>query len=114
MGIITRAQKQILVYWPYTGADLFGQPTYGTPEQMTCRWEDLLKQVFRIDGSPVFSKIELITKKRLEPKGLVWKGKLAAFSAPVRPDNSTGVHEIIAASSLPNLRNTETLYEAWA
>jgi hypothetical protein len=114
MGIITRAQKQTLVYWPYTGADLFGQPTYGTPVQMTCRWEDMLKQVYKSDGSPVFSKIELITKKRLEPKGLVWKGVLAKFTAALRPDNSTGVHEIIAASSTPNLRNTETLYEAWA
>lgn len=114
MGVITRIQKQTMVYWPYTGADLFGQPTYGTAAQMTCRWDDMVKQVFGTDGSPVFSKIELVTRRRLEPKGLVWKGTLATFSAALRPDISTGVHEIIAASSTPNFRNTETLYEAWA
>ena len=114
MSIITKAQKQTLVYWPYTGADLFGQPSYGSPVQMTCRWDDMVKQVYHVDGSPVFSKVELITRTRLQPKGLVWKGTLVAFSAPLRPDVSTGVLEIIAASSTPNLRNTETLYEAWA
>jgi hypothetical protein len=34
-----------------------------------------LKQVFDADGSPVFSKIELITQIRLAPKGLIKKGK---------------------------------------
>lgn len=114
MGIITKVQRQSMVYWPYTGADLFGQPTYGTPVQMTCRWDDYVKQVFNTEGSPVFSKIELITRTRLQPKGLVWKGSLALFTADLRPDVSEGVHEIIAASSTPNFRNTETLYEAWA
>jgi hypothetical protein len=114
MGIITKVQKQTLVYWAYSGSDLFGQPTYANPVQMTCRWDDMVKQVFTPEGSPVFSKIELITKKRLEPKGLVWKGTLAKFTAGLRPDNSTGVHEVLAASSTPNFRNTETLYEAWA
>lgn len=114
MGIITRAQKQTLVYWAYSGADLYGQPTYASPVQMTCRWEDVAKQVFKADGSAVFTQIELITRKRLEPKGLVWQGKLSSFTSPVRADVSTGVREIILASSTPNLRNTETLYEAWA
>lgn len=114
MGIITKSQKQTLVYWAYTGADLYGQPTYAAPVQMTCRWDDLIKQVFGMEGSPVFSKVELITRKRLEPKGLVWKGRLAQFTAALHPDISTGVHEVLMVASTPNFRNTETLHEAWA
>jgi len=134
MSLITRVQKQFLVYWAYTGADLFGQPTYGTPIQMSCRWDDAIKQVFLDDGSPVFSKIEIISKNRLEPKGLVWKGKLANFSLSstnivgqaivgsssvgvvydVRASVAEGVYEVIMVSSTPNIRNTEVLYEACA
>lgn len=114
MSIITKAQKQTMVYWAYSGADVYGQPTYSAAVQMKCRWDDTVKQIFAKDGSPVFSSIELITQSRIEPKGMVWLGKLADVTDANIPRNNTGVREVIMASSTPNLRNTETLYEAWA
>ena len=76
MQIIKTVQKDNLVYWPYAGADMYGQPVYGAPVVIKCRWDECLKQVFDADGSPVFSKIELITQIRLAPKGLIKKGKV--------------------------------------
>jgi len=74
MQIIKTVQKDKLIRWPYIGADQYGQPLYGAPSVIKCRWDECLKQVFDADGSPVFSKIELITQIRLAPKDLVKKG----------------------------------------
>ena len=114
MSLITRSQKQTLTYWAYTGSDRYGQPTYGPPVQMTCRWDEMIKQVFSSDGSPVFSSIELITRVRLAPKGLVRIGRIPTGGTTPAPRTYVDVYEVIATSFTPNLRNTETLYEAWA
>jgi hypothetical protein len=86
MQIIKTVQKDKLIYWPYAGADQYGQPIYGAPSVITCRWDECLKQVFDADGSPVFSKIELITQIRLAPKGLIKKGT----TIPADPSASDG------------------------
>ena len=114
MSIITKSQKQHLVYWAYSGSDVYGQPAYSAAVQMTCRWDDAVKQIFNAEGSPVFSSVELITQRRIEPKGMVWLGKLTDVTDANIPRNNSKVREVIMASSTPNLRNTETLYEAWA
>ena len=114
MSLIKRAQKQKLVYWPYSGADRHGQPTYGTAVEMSCRWDDAVKQIFTTEGSPVFSSIELITQVRIQPKGMVWLGKLSQVTSATVPRSNSGVREVIMVASTPTIRNTETLYEAWA
>jgi hypothetical protein len=115
MRIIKECQKDRLVYWAYTGADIYGQPTYAAPVQMTCRWDEALKQVFAEDGSPVFSKIELITQSRLQPKGMVRKGQITSLTDINVPRNNSGTHEIIMVSETPLLRTRSiTLYEAYA
>jgi hypothetical protein len=115
MRIIREVQKDTMVYWAYTGADRYGQPTYAAPVQMTCRWDEAIKQVFAEDGSPVFSKIELITQSRLQPKGMVRKGTVASLTSPTVPKSNTGVHEVIMVEETPMLKTRSvTLFEAYA
>jgi hypothetical protein len=115
MRIISECQKDYLIYWEYSGSDQYGQPTYATPVQMKCRWDDCTKQIFDQDGSPVFSKNELITQKRLKLKGLVKKGKLTASINQASPKANSDVHEVIASEETPMLKiRSIYLYEAYA
>lgn len=114
MRFITTVQKDFMVYWPCTGADVYGQPTYGTAKQITCRWDEARKQVFLDDGSPVFTNIALITQIQLAPKDLVRRGKLTTVTTPLVPKSNTGVYEVVAVSRTPTIRNTAFLYEAFA
>jgi len=115
MKIIRECQKDYLIYWAYTGTDINGRSTYAAPVQMTCRWDYANKQVFTEDGSPVFSKIELITQRQLAVKGLVREGRLVDGEHSVNPRSLSGVHEILWVSKTPLLKTRSIfLYEACA
>jgi hypothetical protein len=115
MQIISKVQRDYLIYWAYSGANRYGEPTYAAPVQMKCRWDDCRKQVFMEDGSPVFTKIELITATALAVKGLVKKGRLTASIDQAVPKNNADVHEIVQAEITPMFTNrTVYLYEAYA
>lgn len=115
MRIIAECQKDRLIYWEYSGADEYGQPTYSNPKQLTCRWDDCQKQVFAEDGSPVFSKIELIVPQALKLKSLVKKGQLTGSINQSNPRANDGVHEILMVEETPMLRTRSvTLFEAYA
>lgn len=115
MRIIKECQKDRLTYWAYSGADEYGQPTYANPVTMTCRWDEAQKQVFAEDGSPVFSKIELITERKLLLKSLVRKGQLTVHQHQQAPRTLDGVHEILMVEETPMLKTRSvTLFEAYA
>ena len=115
MRIIAECQKDRLIYWAYSGATEYGDPTYAAPVQLACRWDDCQKQVFTEDGSPVFSKIELIVPRVLKLKSLVKKGQLTASINQSNPRANDGVHEILMVEETPMLRTRSvTLFEAYA
>lgn len=115
MKIIRECQKDYLIYWAYTSTDINGRITYAAPVQMTCRWDYANKQVFTEDGSPVFSKIELITQSQLAVKGLVKEGRLTAGINTTDPKANSDVHEILWVAKTPLLKTRSIfLYEACA
>ncbi len=116
MRIIREVQKDRLIYWAFTGnADEYGQPIYAAPVQLTCRWDDCKKQVFTEEGSPVFSKIELIVPQALKLKSLVKKGQLTASINQSNPRANDGVHAILMVEETPMLKTRSvTLFEAYA
>jgi hypothetical protein len=115
MKIIQACQRDTLIYWAYIGADRYGQPQYAAPIQLRCRWDDAVKQVFTDEGSPVFSKIELITQIRLKPKDLVKKGRVNGSLNLDDPKANPDTHEVIMSSETPMIRNRSVyLYEAYA
>ena len=104
-----------MIRWAYVSSDQYGQPTYAAPVQIKCRWDDCIKQVFDQDGSPVFSKIELITQVRLQPKDLIKKGKLIPGINQTHPKMNDNVHEVVASEETPMLKTRNIyLYEAYA
>lgn len=114
MGLISRCQKSELTYWPLTGTQSNGQPIYGAPKQITCRWDDRISEVQGQRQTVVLSKHQIITEIKLTPGDMVLH--LPLVQVPYRdvPKDNPGAVEVIAVAETPNLRHTETLYEAWA
>ena len=112
MGIISRCQKQTLVYWPKIGTQKTGETIFGAPQEYTCRWEEQLKEVQSNFNTRAMSRVQAITQVRLEVGGLMRLGSLADTAFWDAPKSNPDVYEVIDSSATPNLRNTETLYEA--
>ena len=112
MSLIKRSQKQRLVYWPRVGTQKTGEPIWGSPVEMSCRWEEMLKEVQSNTATRVMSRVQTITEVRLEVGGLMRLGTLSDTPFWGDPKRNPDVYEVIDSSMTPNLRNTETLYEA--
>lgn len=112
MSIIDRCQKQTLVYWPRIGTEKTGEAIYGPPVEYTCRWDEMLKIIQTGVDTRVMSKVQTITQVRLAVGGLMRLGTLADTAFWDKPKSNSDVYEILDSSATPNLRNTQTLYEA--
>ena len=112
MSLISRCQKQVLVYWPRVGTQKTGESIFGPPVEYTCRWEEMLKEVQTGTATRVVSRVQAITQVRLQVGGLMRLGTLIDTSFWDYPKSNPDVYEVIDSSATPNLRNTETLYEA--
>lgn len=108
-------RRQVAVYWRPTGSDRSGQPTYASPIEIPCRWEDVSEQFMTAQQETSLSNAKVYPDRELALTGLLRKGALASTPTATRsaPLNKPGVYEIRKIGGLPNLRNTETLYEVW-
>jgi len=111
-SLIRRCQRQTLVYWPRVGTQKTGEPIWGSPVEYTCRWDEMLKEVISNTNTRVMSRVQTITQVRLQVGGLMRLGTLADTAYWGNPKQNPDVYEVIDSSMTPNLRNTETLYEA--
>jgi len=113
-SLIKRCQRQTLVYWERTGTAKTGEPIWGPPTEMTCRWEDRLQEIITSTNTRVMSSVEVITETRLQVGGLIKLGTMATVAYWDTPKQNDGIYEVLKSSETPNLRNTESLYEACA
>ena len=102
------------MYWPRIGTQKTGEPIWGAPSEMTCRWEDKLQEIITSTNTRVMSSVEIISEFRLEVGGLIKRGNLAAVAYWDDPKRNTGIYEILKSSETPNMRYSESLYEACA
>jgi len=112
--------KQTCVYWPPASEDTagvandeFGQPEFGTPAELSCRWEDVAKQFIGPDGSTRTSKSKVYVSSDVLLGGVLCKGTLVTVTSLTDPMLNDGAGEILDFSSLPNIRATEFLRIAY-
>ena len=107
MSLISRIRKQVAVYWqPTQRQDHYGRYPLATPVEIGCRWDDMKNPD---DGSSA----TVYTDRELQVDGYLFKGSLRDIgSLDVDPATLRGAHHITNIQSIPNLRNTETLFIA--
>ena len=113
MGLIQRCQKESLVYWPLLRFARTGEPIWGPPEQMTCRWDHCSRQIILDNNTTVYSKSEIITEKLLAVGGLVRRGTLADTAYWENPKDNQDAYEILKICETPTLSYGDRLYEAY-
>ena len=116
MSLITRVQKEVLTYWPpiESGANQFGELTYGPPEEVKCRWDDRIQEIILDDQTRVISRVEVISEKRLEVGGIIVRSPLDSVTGLANPKDNKNAFEILRSSETRRLNYREALYEAWA
>lgn len=113
MSLITRCQRQRLVYFAPKQSNSYGEKQWHAPVEYTCRWDAKNTEIIGADATMVLSRNALITQVLLEVGGIVVLGELVNISYWAEATQNLGAYEILAVSSTPNIRNTETLYEAF-
>jgi hypothetical protein len=81
---------------------------------MAARVDSKIMQVMGPHDTMVISRWQLITNSLLEIGGIVVLGELSSISYWSDPKENLNAYEVLAVSTTPNLRNTETLNEAFA
>lgn len=114
MSLIKRCQKNTLVYWPLESFASTGEPIFGAPDEMKCRWDDCVRQIIGPNNTRVLSSVEVITEFKLAVGGLIKLGTLDSITHWDDPKQNTGCYEILKVCETPNLKNRESLYEAYA
>ena len=112
MSLITRMRKQKAVYWPPGPADGNGQPTWGAPVELSCRWDDDAQQYLDAAGETRVSNAYVYVDRDLALGGLLRLGLLSATLYPAEPRLNDAVYEIRKLMRNPNLRATESLRTA--
>lgn len=78
---ISSLLNQKTVYWPLSGIDGYGKRTFGTPQELSCRWGD--KQVLFIDkdGNEVRSQAVIYLSTEVDLGGYLYQGTEAGLDS---------------------------------
>ena len=113
MSIITKMLKQKAVYWAPSGLDEFGQPTWGSPVEISVRWEDKHEQFMDDDGERQLSRALVFVSQDVEVKGVLLLSVLDGSVIQDDPKANQDAWEIRKYDRLPNFKATEFLRSAF-
>ena len=109
MSIITKMRKQTCVWWSSTGVDAYGRPTWTTPVEIDCRWEDVIQEFVNDDGEERFSRSIVYVDRDMKVGDVLKLGSLDSGIDEDNPKENDDAWEVSRFSKLPNLKNTEVL-----
>jgi len=112
MRVAKRFMKQKAVWWSHNAIDEFGHPSYTTPEEVDCRWDDMAEQFINANGDQETSRSILIVDRDMKLKD---KLKLGEYDSTiyVDPDDNEDVWEILQFNKIPDVKGTKFLREVY-
>lgn len=108
-----KTMKQTAVYWPQLSIDRFGKPTWDSPCEILCRWEDEKEEFIDANGERQISNSKLIVDRDLVVKGKLFLGTLSDLTYATDPDRNPNVWEILLFRKTPDFRGKKYLREVW-
>lgn len=106
MGILQGAKPNTLTYWPVTGQDGYGDPTFGPPEERAVRWQDSNEFFYGADGQGRQSQSVIYDDANdYAPGDYVYRGS----SNESDPRNQTGYRIVQAVKETPSVGGDEVL-----
>lgn len=110
---VLKRRYQSAVWWPRTGIDANGLPTYGTARELKVRWEEVNEVYTSRGGQSLVSRSKVYLGEDVREGDVLWKGALADVGDPVNPLNNAAVFEVTVFNKTPNLRATDYLRIAY-
>ena len=108
--LLTKMLKQTAVYWsPGSGFDAYGQPVWGEPVELLCRWEDTNVEFIDPQGTRQVSQARVFVGQDLEVGGVLMLGSTADTDSSLDPKANPGAFEIRSVSKAPDLRASRFL-----
>lgn len=101
--------NQTVTYWPSTGTDIYGGNTFGSPVTRPARWEDKSELIRDKSGGEYVTKSRVFMAVDFDLDGFLFLGTSVAAD----PRMVAGAYEIRQRSSIPDLRNLETIFTAF-
>lgn len=108
-----KAMKQSAVYWPRTGTDEFGKPSYGDATEIDCRWDEVQEEFIAPDGTRQLSMAKLIVDRDLKVGGVLYLGGIADLTDVDDPKSNEGAWEIRGVKKTPSFKGTKFLREVY-
>lgn len=108
MSLIVKMRKQDAVYWPLTGFDAYGKPTYGEAQEIKVRWEDTQEEFVDAQGTKQVSRAKVYVGEDMAPGSMLILGVLSSTLDEDDP-RASGALEVKSFAKLPNMKATEFL-----
>ncbi|NLN25337.1 MAG: hypothetical protein GX163_06760 [Bacteroidetes bacterium] len=109
MSWYTNLLKQDATYWPLTARDAYGNDSYGEPQQIKCRWEDIQELIITADGEEKRSNSYVFVNIDLTNKGYLYLG----ISEDADPRLIQGPMLIQKFEKIPSIDGKITQRRAW-
>lgn len=113
VGVAKRTMKGTAVYWPPAELDEFGKPTWGDPEEISCRWDDDQEEFIDTNGDRQMSMAQLIVDRDLELQGVIFQGTISDLTDPNDPKKNEGAWEIRKVMKTPDFKGKKYLREVY-
>jgi len=111
MSIISKVRQQTATLWKKRDLpNLMGEDVYFSPVTIECRWTDEYDHSLGETGETIVTSHKVFVDRELQIGDLLCKGDASPFSVGESVQRGFTVKEVKRKRTIPNLRNTETLY----
>jgi len=101
MSIVTKACKQDIIRWSYTGRDEYGQAQFAAPVASKARWEDTAEEQISADGTRFVTRSKALVLLDMHP-GDYLELALLDSNTPLNPKDSEEAYPIKSFAKIPN------------
>ena len=107
-----RAMNQKAIWWASDDHDEFGKPSYATPVEIDCRWEDEREEFINANGDQIISNSKLIVDRDMNEKDRLKLGELDS-TVDNDPYVETGTWEVLRFAAHPDTKGVKYTREVW-
>lgn len=119
MSLKTTFMKQTCVYWPPAGEETAGQsyndegqPLFGSPIELSCRWTDKTEKIADANGEEIFSRSKVMVDS-VSVGGILMLGTFDDVTDEEDPLRNDGAYQVRRYDSTPSVDASETYHWAY-
>jgi hypothetical protein len=109
MRILTTMLKQTCVYWAFSSIDQFGEKTFSSGVDISCRWEAKTEEFLDAMGERQLSNAVVCVDRDIAVGSVLMLGTTSDITDETTIKENAGAWEVKRFDKLPTLKATEFL-----